>query len=435
MTKKTNKEIELAKTIKEHDVEGIRVFTSNTGVTDIITLNGSFLGGRSYSPKTNPLVAHMATAMLDEGTITKTKHKIQEKLESLGATIEFSCFGHRVNFVSTFLKADTKEVIGILASELRHPAFDVERFNSLKIQMIGALSQSLDSTNTQARINFLQSIFVPNSPNYPHSTKDKISYIRKMKVSDAKNYYKKVFGNNDLILTAVGDVDVKVLVGAIKSELGTWPAKDITPTIVDLKGSITKTKETKFITLKDKATVDVFTGGSLGITNEHEDYYPLILGVSILGSGMTDRLMAEIRESQGLTYGIYSTLSGFADLNHGYWSIWSTFSPSVLSKGMKGITVELEKLLNKGITQKEFVTVKERMFGKYVIALETTGGFSSAIQQVIESGKDVSFIDEYVEKINKVTKKDINSTLEKYLHPTKRVFVGAGSVDAKGKAL
>lgn len=435
MTKRTNKKIELAKTIKEHDVEGVRVFTSNTGVSDIVTLTGSFLGGKSYSPETNPLIAHITTAMIDEGTTTKTKHQIQEKLESLGANVEFSCSGLRVHFAATFLKENTKEVISILADELKHPAFDVERFNSLKTQMMGAFNQSLDNSNVQARINFLQSIYESSSPNYPNSTKDKISYIKKMKVADVKKYYKKVFGANNLIITAVGDVDVKTLLNSIKSGLGNWETRKIVPTVVDLNSNKTKDSKTKFITLKDKATVDIFTGGTLGITIDHPDYYPLLLGISILGSGMTDRLMAEIREKQGLTYGIYATLSGFADINHGHWSIWSTFAPNVLDKGRKGIEVELKKLTEKGVTQREFTKVKERMFGKYVIALETTGGFALAIQQVVESGKEISFIDEYIEIINKVQKKDINRALKEYVSSKKRAFVGAGSVNEKGKAL
>lgn len=429
------KKIQLAKTIKEHDVNGIRVFTSITGVSDIVTLTGSFLGGRLYSPEENPLIAHMTTAMLDEGTTTKTKHKIQEKLESIGAKIEFSCLGLRVNFAATFLKENTAEVIAILSDELRHPAFDIERFNSIKTQVIGVLNQNLDNTRIQSQIIFLQSIYKKGNPNYPSGTKDKISYIKNMKISDIRKYYKNVFGNNELIITAVGDVDVKTLLNSIKKDLSSWESKKIVPTVVDLPSKRVRNLKAKFLTLKDKATVDIYTGETLGITNEHSDFYPLLLGVSILGSGMTDRLMTEIREKQGLTYGIYASLSGFTDLNHGYWCIWSTFSPKVLNKGRKSIDVELSKFIEKGITQKEYQVVKERMVGKYVIALETTGGFASAIQQTIELGKDISFIDEYVDKVQGVSRKEINRVLKEYIHPKELAFVGAGSVTQSGQPI
>lgn len=427
--------IKLADRVKEDKVSDIRVFTLKTDVKDIVTLQGSFLGGSNFSPKKNPLISSVVVAMLDEGTTTKIKHKIQEKLESLGANIEFYCGGLRIGFKATFLKEYTNDVIKILAEELKHPAFDAKRFVAVRKQLIGRLEQNKDTTGVQSSIAFLQELYDKNHPNYPVSTKDKIKFVNKITIEDLKKYHDDTFGSNDFIISAVGDVDKKVLLKSIEKNLGGWKEKELNQVFFDSHVKSEHKKVTKFVTIKDKSTVDIYTGGRLDIDSDHPDFYKLALALAILGSGMTDRLMSEIRDKQGLTYGIYSGLAGFEDNNNGHWSIWSTFAPKVLDKGRKGITKEVNGFVKDGITSKEFKVIKNRVVGRYLIALETTGGLSVLIQKIISDGKELSFIDDYVEIISEISKAEIDKVIKEYIKPAKLVFAGAGSVNEKGKSL
>ena len=84
--------------------EGLKTLVMPTGVKDVITFAGSFLGGSLFSPETNRQIAPITAAMMDKGTLSKDKYTISDTLESVGAELNFSSTRHHIQFAGHCLK-------------------------------------------------------------------------------------------------------------------------------------------------------------------------------------------------------------------------------------------------------------------------------------------------------------------------------------------
>ena len=136
--------------IKSNNIGGVKVVTAKTGVKDVITFRGSLAAGDSFSPESNSIIADLTGNMLDKGTEKNDKFALAEKLENLGAELSFSVNTHSLNFRGKCLSKDIDEVVGLLAEQLRSPAFDQEEFEKLKVQREGSFKRSLEETSVRA---------------------------------------------------------------------------------------------------------------------------------------------------------------------------------------------------------------------------------------------------------------------------------------------
>ena len=179
--------------------------------------------------------------------------------------------------------------------------------------------------------------------------------------------------------------------------------------------------------IKDKTSSDIYIGQSVDINDDNEDYMSLMMGVYILGGNFSARLMQTVRDEQGLTYGIGSTVASCAYGTSGHWYTWGTFAPKLVEKGIKSTLEQINEWYTNGITEQELKSKKTTLNGSFQVSLDTTGGLIDKILTNAEKGRDISYLDSYTDKINKLNQKQINSTIQEYIDPTIFVTSVAGS--------
>ena len=148
----------------------------------------------------------------------------------------------------------------------------------------------------------------------------------------------------------------------------------------------------------------------------------------ILGGNFSARLMATVRDQEGLTYGIQSATGGGEEGNDGYWYIWGTFGPDVLETAKESISRELCLWHEKGVTLDELTAKQSTITGMYKVGLDTTAGLATRILTTVERGKELSFMDEYPDIINALTLDQVNAAIRSYCNPDNRITVVAGTV-------
>ncbi|MFQ6613770.1 MAG: M16 family metallopeptidase, partial [Fidelibacterota bacterium] len=415
-------------------LEGLRLFTMNSGVKDVVTIKGSFLGGDEYSPDDNPMLADVTASMLDQGTKSKTKFEISEQLESVGAELSFGSGAYRVNFNARCLKEDVPLVLGLLAEQLREPAFNEEDLASVKKRMIGSLRRAKESTRNQASTAFSQILYPEGHPNYKLSADDAIASVEKITADDVRAFFQANYGLGSLLITAVGDVDADAFSAEVARVFQGWKRSPLSLSKDPHKANPNQAR-VSYVTIKDKTSVDMYLGQAVGIDRNNPDYYPLMFGVYVLGGNFSARLMSTVRDQQGLTYGTYSTVAGVDNGNDGYWFAWATFAPDLLAKGQAAIREQLKLWVDKGITPEELEAKKNTLTGSYKVGLATTNGLAGQILVNAERGRDVSYLDEYPGIINALTLDQVNSAIKKYVDLDNLVMVSAGSVDETGQPL
>ena len=208
--------------------------------------------------------------------------------------------------------------------------------------------------------------------------------------------------------------------------------RDLSSKKTEIPRLVEKAREPKegnqIIKVQDKTSADLFIGQSIGIDREHKDYYALMLGVYILGGNFSARLMQTVRDKQGLTYGIGSSISGVSFGADGYWSIWGTFSPDIIKKGVASTKEQIDLWFNKGVTEDELSAKKTTISGSYKVSMDSTAGLAAKILSNAEQGRNLSYLDEYPKIIKSVSLSEVNRAIKKYVNPNKLYMVSAGTL-------
>ncbi len=418
--------------IKREKINGIDVISVKTGVKDVVTFTGSLVAGDYYSPESNSSIADLTARMLDKGTTKNDKFALAEKLENLGATLSFATGKHTIGFNGKCLKKDLKTVIGLLAEQLRYPAFDESEFTKLKTQVSNSFKNSLENTNTRADVEMDRLVFPKGHPNYVPSVQQFIDDVEKATLQEVKDFYKKFYGPKSMIFVAVGDLENEVLDESISSSFSGWSGG-----VESKKFDIAKqqTKGSKHVvTIPAKASTTLLVGQATKLKKSDKDYLPLHIGISILGGNFSARLMSIIRDDEGLTYGIYSwhTDDIYSD---GRWQVQGAFDPALLNDGYESTMRELKRWAKEGVTDQELKDKKSTLIGSFKVQLATTNGIAGQVLSFVQRGFNPEYIYEYPENIAAVSLDQVNDAIKKYVEFEDLVVVIAGSVDEEGNPL
>ncbi|HMJ06411.1 MAG TPA: pitrilysin family protein [Chthoniobacterales bacterium] len=406
-------------------VAGIDLIAYQTGVRDVVTFRGSLPAGDSLAPKNNLAVPTLTGEMLDKGTTQHDKFAIAQKLDDIGAKIDFSVGGVMLEFSGKCLRQDLPVVISLLAEQLRSPAFTAEEFAKLKKQMIGELQRALESTDYRASQAFAETVFPVGHPNYTPPTKEFVAAIEAAKLEEVKAFHAAYYGPAQATLVAVGDVDIEALKSDLAKAFAGWTGGQARTDFA--KAPAATERREKTIPMADKPNVTVIMGQADGMKYKDEDALALRVATAALGSGFTGRLMANVRDKEGLTYGIGAGISAdaFAD---GAWQIQANFAPELLEKGMASTKRQLEAWAAEGVTPAELERVKSNLIGTFKVGLATTDGLSSALLNAVHRGYDVTWLDEYPKRIAALSLAQVNGAIKKHLQPTKMTVIQAGSM-------
>ena len=420
-----------SKIVQSEPISGVRLFSLERG-SGVVTMQGSFLGGDVYSNE-NRRVSDMVVSMLDQGTKNMSKFEISEKLESVGARLNFFNGQARVGFSGKFLEEDTEMVFEIMADQIKNPLFSEQELEKVKKRAIAGYKRSKESTRGNAMNNMLEAFYGKDHQNSPTNPDQAIEDIKNITAQNLEEYHRKNYGTGSMVIVVVGDIKHQELEKMVKEGFGGWKKS---PLNTKQEERVASKKAGKvYLTMQDKTSTDFLVGTALEIDRYHPDYLPLYLGTHTLGGNFSARLMQTVRVKEGLTYGINSSLSGFGNGNDGYWMVGGTFAPQLLSKGESSTLREIKLWLEKGITQKELDVTKSTLTGGFQVGFDTTGGLASGILSAVVTHNSLEYLDSYPEQVKKITLDQVNEAIKKYITLDGLYRVAAGSIDQDGNPL
>ncbi len=414
----------IAPNVKRSKIAGVDVIAYSMGVKDVVTLRASLPAGRSQGAAGNPAIPTLTGMLLDQGTKTQDKFAIAEKLESVGATISFRVGTDMLDVSARALKKDVPLVLGLIAEQLRTPAFSAEEFAKAKKQMAGGIKRSLESTDYRAADAFSRAAYPVGHPNRNVAPDDMLAAIESATLDDVLAFHKAHYGPAAMTLVAVGDLDVAALTSAIERSFvgGTGGKARARAT----KPAAPTAGAKQDVLMDGKTSVSVMWGQPSGLRYSDPDYQALRLATAILGSGFTGRLMANVRDKEGLTYGVGASLANDV-FNDGDWRMSATFAPDLLDKGIASTLRQLKIWHDAGATPAEISARKTNLIGSFKVGLATTGGMAENLIAAVNRGYDVTWLDEFPVKVNALTIEQVNSAIKKYLKPESMVMVKAGT--------
>ena len=421
----TDATAQIADKVVRAKIAGIDLIAYETGVENVVTVRGSLPAGDSFAPEHNVAIPTLAGEMLDQGTTKQDKFAIAQKLENIGATIHFSVGGVMTEFSGKCLRKDLPLVMSLLAEQLRTPAFSEEEFAKMKKQIAGHLQRALESTDYRAGQAFAETVFPKHHPNYSPPTKEFLAAVETATLADVKAFHAEYYGPAQATLVAVGDIDIDALKAEIARAFEGWTGGKRVPEFPKAEGA--KQGGEEVISMADKPNVTVMVGQATGLKHTDRDALALRVGTAVLGRGFTGRLMATVRDKEGLTYGISSSVANDA-FSDGDWRISANFAPQLLEKGIASTRRELEAWYKDGVTAAELERVKSALIGTFKVGMATTDGLSNALLDTVHRGYDVQWLDDYTKRVGALTLPQVNAAIKKHLNPEKMTVIKAGSV-------
>lgn len=407
-------EIPSPKTFKMTD--GREVLWLNIGTQDIVRITLQFPAGTKYQDKM--LQASAALGLLSDGTKSYSAQDIAEKLDFYGSQIDYS-IDRDYAVVSAFcLGRYLYQTLELLKEIVICPAYDKQEFDTFCQKRKSAMAIEKTKVMYQAREQQAAALFGNGSAYGSFANPEDYDVLS---CDDLRAFHNERYLNQGALLFVSGMV-TEDMVANVTNELEPVVRHNTTDApIVDLTNL---PKPTEVFIKKDDAVQSAVRLGRVLFPRTHADYSGMQVLTTILGGYFGSRLMANIREDKGYTYGIFSSLVFMQE--SGYLTIATEVGANVTNPTIEEVVKEMQRLRSEKVEHDELSLVVNYMVGEMLRMLDGPFGIVDVILELYQSGLPLSFLSDHLEYIKKITPDELLALAAKYLNPDdySKVIVG-----------
>ena len=397
--------------------------------TPTVSIRGSLRAGSYFEPRDQPGLARLAAGMLARGTRRRTKLELAGDLEAVGAELDFEADPFAVQLGGRSLAADFPLLLGALAEMLREPSFPEDELEKLKQQTVAAVMEQQADTRLRAYERLSQTVFDEANPFYTHAAERLVESINATTAADVRRFHEKFYGGRSLILSVVGDVRPAEARRLFEESFAAFGGPESVEIEVADPAQQTGARR-EFVLLREKANVDILLGTAAPLRRDASDYYAAVLANRALGeSTLSSRLGLQVRDVEGLTYGIGSRFRA-PSLAAGPWYIAVSVNPGNVERAIESALGVLRDYVEHGIRPEELEDEKSSAVGSFKVALATNAGMAEALWNAEFYGLGPDYVDRYPQLIRAVTAEEVNAAVRKYFRPDHLTVVIAGDIEA-----
>jgi len=377
-----------------------------------------FRGGTSLDPLDAQGATNLMVGLLEEGAGDLDARAFARSLESLAASISFDSSDDDVSISARFLSENRDEAVALLKLALSQPRFDEDAIERVRQQVLSGLRSDATDPNDIAGKTF-RAMAYGDHP-YARPGDGTIESVTDLSRDDLVAAHQGALALDRVYVGAVGDITAEELGVLLDELLGDLPE---TGTPIPDRATVTLTGGVTVVPYDTPQSVALF--GQIGIDRDDEDFFPAFVMNHILGGGgFESRLMTEVREKRGLTYGVYSYLLP-KDLASVYMGSVATANDRV-AESVEVITAEWTRMAEEGVTAEELNAAKTYLTGAYPLRFDGHGRIASIMTGMQMQGLGVDYIDTRNDKVNAVTLDDIARVADRVLQPENLHFVVVG---------
>jgi zinc protease len=400
---------------------GLRVFLLPDASTPTVTLSGNIQAGTEYDSSAQAGLASLTATNLMSGTKTQTALEIATTLENRGAGLGFGASREGISLGGSALSKDLPILLQTLGDVLQNANFPAPKFELSRQRALTSLKLELDSPGSVARKKFQQTIYPQN---HPFTIFPTAQTLKQLSTKDLQAFYRQHYLPSNTMLAIVGDFKVADVQRLLEQNLGKWSA---TAKPVKLNYPVAQFPAQQVLVnpaLPGK-TQSITLMGNKAIDRKDSRYYSaLVLNQILGGDTLSSRLGTEIRDRQGLTYGIYSTFS--AGKKFGTFSISMQTAPEDAQKATQSTIALLKDLQTKGVTAAEVTNSKRSLSSNYTVDLASPDAIAGATLGNAIFGLNPDEISEFPKKIQAVTLEQVNQVAKELIQPDRFVIITAG---------
>lgn len=400
---------------------GLRVFLLPDSSTPTVTLTGNIQAGTEFDNPQKAGLATLTAANIMSGTKTQTALTIAKTLESRGAGLGFGASREGVSLGGNALSKDLPILLQTLGDVVQNANFPQDKFALSRQRSLTSLKLELDSPNSVARRKFQQTIYPKGHPFTIFPTAETLTGL---KAADLQAFYRQHYLPSNTILAIVGDFKVADVQRLLEANLGKWST---TAKTVKLNYPVPELPAKQVLvspSLPGKTQAITLLGNKAIDRQDPRYYSALVLNQILGGDTLSSRLGTEIRDRQGLTYGIYSSFA--AGKRQGTFVISMQTSPEDAPKATQSTIALLKDLQANGVTAAEVANSKRSISSNYTVELASPDEIAGATLGNAVYGLNPNEISEFPKKIQAVTLAQVNQVAKELIQPDRLVIITAG---------
>lgn len=381
---------------------GIPLYYIEAGKQPVVRLEFIFKAGAWYED--NKGASYFAAKMLSEGTQQKSSAQISYEVEKFGAYLELNPTLDYSIVTLECLSKHLNNLLPLLHEILRQPTFPEDELVTLKNIKAQQTRVQNEKSSFLASKKFREAIF---GEAHPYGKDLSLEDIDKLTRDDVRSFYDQYYTLPFEVLISglpnsgfIADIN-KIFGQTVLQKAAADPTyishPISSPTIIEKEANL-------------QSSIRV---GKKLLTKDQPDYVKLLIVNEILGGYFGSRLMKNIREDKGYTYGISSALVPLR--NDGYFIIGTDVNKENTRNTLQEIYKEIEVLQTTLISDDELNTVRSFMIGSFLSEINTPFALSDKFKGVHLYGLGYDFYDSYLQTVNYITSTEIRDLAQQYL--------------------
>jgi zinc protease len=404
---------------------GLVAWLVNDPAVPLVAVEFAFRsGGAALDPEGKQGLANFVSGLLDEGAGDLDSQAFQMRLEELAAKLDFSAGRDELSGSLQTLTKNKAEAFRLLGLALSQPRFDAAAVERIRAQVLSRLVRDLEDPDTVANRTWFDRAFAGHPYHkpvwgYPET-------VKAIAADDLKEFARSRLSRDALVIGVVGDVTAEELGPLLDGAFGALPSKgDLSQTIAEAKPKNLAEIEV----IRRQIPQSAITFGLPGLKRDDPDWYAAyVMNYVLGGGGFNSRLMEEVREKRGLTYGVYTYLY---PLDHaGVWLGGVATQNARVAESLDVIRATLRRFVDEGATDKELADAKTYINGSFPLSLSGSSRIANLLLAIQRNDLGIDYLDRREALMNAVTREDVRRVARRLLDPDKLLTVVVG--DPKG---
>jgi zinc protease len=365
-------------------------------------------------------------SLMDKGTSTLSRQQLQDKLDALQAEVGFAAAAGQLNVSLSTRREHLPALLTLVGEILRHPALPVDALEEVRQQALASLAEQSKEPEAvlSEAISRHGNPYPAGDVRYASTFAETEADWKAVKIDRVREFHATFLSAAHAQIGVVGDLDVPAVKQALTGAFGDWRNQ---LAYARVPQPLVKLPPVRLVLpTPDKQNAAMSVVLPLPLTDTDPDYAAFMLANHLLGSGGDSRLWNRIREKEGLSYSVYSSVQWNPIERNSNWVASAIFAPQNRDKVEAAFREEIDKALAKGFTAAEFESGKRGLLNFRRLSRAQDARLAAGWSSNLYLDRTYAVAAKVDAALEALTLEQVNQALKRYLKPDQFVLGVAG---------
>jgi zinc protease len=403
---------------------GLAVVAARLKGLPLITLELIAPAGAQFDPPEQAGISTLTASVIDEGTARRSALEIATMAERLGGYISAGADWDVGYLASGLLSSHRLEGLELLAEIVATPTFPPEEVERLRRQRIAEIVRRRQDPGALADDRFQREVFQGTVYSQPlHGTEESLARLGR---DELLGFYESHYAFAGSALIVVGDLDPEDLVRETAAAFGAAGPAGPAPAPPRIEPAQLGGLSVHIVDRPGAAQTELRLG-HVGVPRTAPDYLTLLVLNTLLGGKFTSRINLNLRERHGYTYGANTRFS--SRQGPGPFTVAAAVETAAAGAAAREVLQELRRIREELVEPAELAETQGYIVGVFPYSLQTAGDITRRLETLTVFGLPDDYYEHYLERIESVSRAEIQEAAQRHLDPERTVIVAVGPAE------